>query len=214
MCTCGHVLVPVSVHLLPSVAGQFLYVRVYQGRRPHLVFLCSHVCPYVPSCPLSFSGPTSSQAFLPHPNLRTPSFLRSPGDFWTVLGVPQLYPSTFALHPSCLSLLSLPPASLSTPPLSLVLCLQPEASLARLSAPPSGPPTGTQRNQHQRPPPPPAHYELELPTPPSSTAGPSTLPWVLIQPSVVLTCASPGFLLVPVIWLRKKSWCVPSLPDH
>lgn len=28
LCTCGHVLVPVSVRLLPSVAGQFLYVHV------------------------------------------------------------------------------------------------------------------------------------------------------------------------------------------
>lgn len=110
-------LVLVSVSLLSSVAGQCLCVHVCRCVHLHPVFSCLHVCPCAPSCLPSFSRPTSSQAFLPLPSLGRPSFLRSPGDCWAVLGAP-LYPSTVALHPSGLSLPGLPPTALSTPPLS------------------------------------------------------------------------------------------------
>lgn len=101
---------------------------------------------------------------------------------------PPPSPSTPAASASSVSLLPLCP---------LLLC--PSSSVCSLKqAWPAflplhlDPPRGHREIDTQHPPPPPAHYELELPTPPSSTAGPSTLPWVLIQPSVVLTCASPA----------------------
>lgn len=183
-------MVLVSICLLSSVEWQLFMSACARAR---ICILCFHVQVCVRVClPVHFPSPDPYLLRPPCLSLisRGPascSHQGTDGLCW-VPPDPTLLPlpSAPAASASLVSLLPLCPFLLC--PSSSVCSLK--SSLACLSAPQRGPSTRTQRNRPPSPPTP------GFPAPVSSTAWPSPLARALIQPTVVLTCASPYFLQV------------------